>query len=722
LGCKGARLWRDAVVLLLLAGMQLLALGALDVPDAIGATVSPLPESDYVARPVCGAPRPGRAGCLALELQPVKPAAWWSHKHPLGMRRNAPAAAKAREGVYGLRPEDLQHAYFHGEAPLAPSSSPQTIALVDAYNDYEAATDLRVYSGEFGLPELPGCVSGQSSACFEQVNQTGESSPSALPFPRSETDLQEEVSTCESGKTTVDELACEQAESAEGWAVEMSLDIEMAHAVCENCKVLLVEAKTPSTRNLDEAVETAVRLGATEVSNSWGGEEPEREPRRAQSVAAFRHPGTVITASAGDNGYRNWTEAAEAEAARKECIEAVEKAKGSTREHEECERIAYYSGADFPASSPDVVAVGGTKLKLIGGLRSSETVWNEDPNPEGGNEGAGGGGCSAIFEAQPWQQEVPDWSEVGCGQRRAVADVAADADPYTGAAVYDSVPDPHYEVVFEEGKEVLVPVNTPLRWWPIGGTSEASPIVAAMFALAGGSDGVEYPAETLYAHLGSSALYDVSAGGNGECDDDYSGGCKGSLSSPLDCGAGELICNAGSGYDGPTGVGTPNAIAAFEPVGDNGGKSGKEGAERNEEPKSGGAPSGSQPPAVPAGSSLQPGISKPAAQVAKPEIVALTLSRSAKAALVHAEPKAKQVVFGFKLSAAAKVEVELQRRVDRKGRQFWQKLSHDSLAFAAAAGEGQRQLTASGKLVAGRYRLTLSIRGGGSRSIVFTVG
>ncbi len=109
-----------------------------------------------------------------------------------------------------------------------------------------------------------------------------------------------------------------------------------------------------------------------------------------------------------------------------------------------------------------------------------------------------------------------------------------------------------------------------LDWVPIGGTSVASPIIASMFALAGGAQGVEYPAKTLYSHLGSTLLHDVSTGGNGECDDDYLHGCTGSMKppSPLDCGELALICNAAPGYDGPTGVGAPDGIGAFTKTGE----------------------------------------------------------------------------------------------------------------------------------------------------------
>ncbi len=104
----------------------------------------------------------------------------------------------------------------------------------------------------------------------------------------------------------------------------------------------------------------------------------------------------------------------------------------------------------------------------------------------------------------------------------------------------------------------------PPGWVTVGGTSLSSPIVASLFALVGGAHGVEDPAATLYSHLGGASLYDVTEGGDGKCDDVYGSGCEGSLSSALDCGEGELICNAGPGYDGPSGVGAPTNLAAFE--------------------------------------------------------------------------------------------------------------------------------------------------------------
>jgi hypothetical protein len=133
-------------------------------------------------------------------------------------------------------------------------------------------------------------------------------------------------------------------------------------------------------------------MGATEISNSWDGEEP------VTDSAVFNHPGVVITAASGDNGYLNW----------------------------QSPEPAAIGHVGYPASSPHVVAVGGTRLSLTSeGAWAGESVWN--------GYGATGSGCSETFGAPPWQQELPNWSAVGCGSKRAVADVSADADPYTGA-------------------------------------------------------------------------------------------------------------------------------------------------------------------------------------------------------------------------------------------------------------------------------------------------
>jgi hypothetical protein len=471
-----------------LLAVQAFAPGTATAQGGEGHTVSPLPASDYSVRSVCQPPAPGYASCLALELVPQTPAAR-AHSHPLGMTQKAGAtgsqAAGACEppipadGCWGLRPQDLHSAY---KLPTT-SASAQTIALVDAYDDPTAEKDLAVYDEEF---DLPACT--KANGCFTKVNEQGERQP--LPEPNGAA------------------------------AVEISLDVEIAHATCENCRILLVEAQSLKYSDLETAENRAVALGATEISNSWYGSEP------ITDSAAFDHPGTVITAAAGDYGYLNW---------------------GFTGEPgpEEIEQGA----ANYPASSPHVIAVGGTRLELSGPANEweTETVWN--------GEGATGSGCGG-FAAPPWQLQTTDWSTVGCGSQRAVADVAADADPYTGVAIYDSTPDG----------------LTPPYWRTVGGTSLASPLIASAFALAGGAGGVEYPAKTLYENEVSApaSLHDVESGSDGECAKPITSEGLSGCTVPEEATscAGEAICVAGPGYDGPSGVGTPDGIAAFEPTGE----------------------------------------------------------------------------------------------------------------------------------------------------------
>lgn len=161
-------------------------------------------------------------------------------------------------------------------------------------------------------------------------------------------------------------------------------------------------------------------------------------------------------------------------------------------------------GVSFPASSPYAVAVGGTSLARATNPRGwSETVWN-----------GAGSGCSAIYAKPSWQ------TDRGCA-RRTDNDVAAVADPNTGVAVY-------------------APGSTGVSgWYVFGGTSVAAPIIAAAYAINGGT--VTY-ASDIYAH--PTDLYNVPAGSNGQCTPAY-------------------LCNGGVGYNGPTGLGTPNGTAAF---------------------------------------------------------------------------------------------------------------------------------------------------------------
>ncbi len=237
-----------------------------------------------------------------------------------------------------------------------------------------------------------------------------------------------------------------------------------------------------------------------------------------QGGAAVDHPGVVITAAAGDTGYLNWA-SPEAERGRPE----------------------------YPASSPDVIAVGGTDLELgPSGEWQGEQVWDQlEPDDE-----AGGSGCSTLFDAPSWQLELANWETVGCGGMRATADVAAIADPSLGVAVYDSTRD-------SEGHKP--------GWRRLGGTSVGAPLIAAAFALAGGAHGVAYPAQTLYrnATLDLGLLHDITTGTNGACALALGRGVQ-LREQAADC-AKRPICVAGPGYDGPTGLGSVKGIGVLEP-------------------------------------------------------------------------------------------------------------------------------------------------------------
>jgi hypothetical protein len=369
---------------------------------------------------LCGTPAKGHIACMAIrQTDTVEPAG-------LGHDAVSPNAVPS-----GYGPSSLQAAY---SLPSGSAGGGQTVAIVDAYDDPNAEADLAAYRTQYGLSAC-----STANGCFKKVSQSG--STTALPAPNT------------------------------GWAGEISLDLDMVSAICPNCKILLVEATSPSMADLGTAVNRAVTMGAKYVSNSYGG--PENGTENTNDASYFNHPGVAITASSGDSDY---------------------------------------DGGSYPATSKYVTAVGGTSLTTASNSRGwSEKVWNTTSYTEGA-----GSGCSQYVAKPAFQSGI----NTGC-TKRAEADVSAVADPATGVAVYQTY-----------GGS---------GWAVYGGTSAAAPIIASVYALAGTPGNSTVPNSYPYAHTAN--LNDVTSGQNGTC--------------------GAPLCTAGSGWDGPTGLGTPNGVAAF---------------------------------------------------------------------------------------------------------------------------------------------------------------
>ena len=285
-----------------------------------------LPFADS-AQAVCGQPGVGVAQCLTDDLE---------------------LSARDAATPTGLSPGTVEGVY--GYTPVSTAGFGQTVALVDAFNDPDAAGDLNEFSAQYGLPtECTGGASPPSCFDFRQVNQTGGSSP---PTTNS------------------------------SWDLEISLDIEWAHALAPAANILLVEATDNYTPNLLVAEQYAAD-NAEYVSNSWGS--PEFAGEKSDD-SYFTRPGVSYFAAAGDSG----------------------------------------GAVEWPSSSPDVISVGGTRLTFnAGGNLVRETAWSD-----------GGGGCSRYETANAYQST----GNMNCAGRRATPDLALDADPGSGVSVYDSVP------------------------------------------------------------------------------------------------------------------------------------------------------------------------------------------------------------------------------------------------------------------------------------------
>lgn len=277
-------------------------------------------------RSVCADPNPGEAACLALVRTDVDGGVN-SPMHDMAQNPNATPS--------GYGPSQLIAAYKLNTS----GGAGQTVALVESGDYKTAEADLGVYRSTYGLP---ACTT--ANGCFKKVGQTG----GAVPAPNA------------------------------SWAQETALDMDMVSAICPNCHILIVEATSSSNANLDAAVNEAATLGATEISNSYGGSES------GASNSAYNHPGILITASSGDT----------------------------------------HTPVEQPCSYSTVVCTGGTTLKTASNSRGwAETIWSD-----------AGGGCSADVAKPSWQS-----SYTSCA-KRVTPDLGFDANPNTGVAVYDSTP------------------------------------------------------------------------------------------------------------------------------------------------------------------------------------------------------------------------------------------------------------------------------------------
>ncbi len=413
----------------------------------------------------CGVPAAHDAACGAIQL--LFPTANW-HPGPnvhaaKGKGGGGSGGTTAGLPSSGYYPGDLQSAYglASAAAAMGPGKSAPTVAIVDAYNDPYAATDLAAYRASLsgatdsntGITDAaipPLCSTTTTTGCvqFTKVNQSGRTS-----YPQANT----------------------------GWSEEISVDLDMISAICPDCNIVLVEASSASFPNLAAAVSYAKSLSPAAITNSYGGSEFSSESTYNSIYTAGTS--TAVTVASGDSGY----------------------------------------GVEFPAASPGVTAVGGTALTYSGSGWNPQAVWS-----------TAGSGCSA-YEAMPsWQKDTSVYYKKGDCNGRQVADVAAVADPSTGVAVYDTYHEP--------------------GWMVFGGTSVSAQIIGGVYGLAAGSGSFRPSSSALYPDPGTTSatgptpgLAPVTSGSNGSC--------------------GDYLCNAAdrlsSGYNGPTGLGTPYGVGAF---------------------------------------------------------------------------------------------------------------------------------------------------------------
>lgn len=328
------------------------------------------------------------------------------------------------ESAYGIKKD------------IKTDGSANVVAVVEAYDDPNAESDLATYRS---TNKLPACTT--SNGCFQKVNQEGQASN----YPST---------------------------NGGSWAGETALDTQMISAICPLCHILLVEADSSGFGDLTTAENEAVALGAHVISNSWGTGEYDGE---TSYDSDFDHPGVDITYSSGDGSYQG--------------------------------------GVQYPSASPYVTSVAGTQLKVATNARSwKETAWvtkGSSPPVQGS-----GSGCSSYEPKPAWQ------TDAGCSNRMT-ADVSAVAANVLLYNTYTSDP----------------------GWYFGFGTSVSSPIIAGMYGLADNQPTYTVAASAAYS-APSADFFDITKGSEGTCSPTY-------------------FCQAGPGYDGPTGLGSPDGFGAF---------------------------------------------------------------------------------------------------------------------------------------------------------------
>jgi subtilase family serine protease len=333
------------------------------------------------------------------------------------------------------------------------SGSPSTvIAIVDAYDAPTVAADLAKYRTAMGLPTMDTACAVTGAAPSFAISTSASGSPCF-------------VKTGQTGSTTTLPIG------NTGWAQEIDLDVQMVSAVCPLCSILLVEGTSSGFADLTKAVTTASQFaGVRTISNSYStavGTDLSATSYPQYAGAAAK--GIAVTVSTGDSGY----------------------------------------GTSFPSTVPQVIAVGGTTMRLnADGSIASQSAWS-----------GAGSGCSTYNTALAWQTTTA--TTAACGGRRPVADVSAVADPATGVSVYYNG-----------------------AWYVFGGTSVSAPIVGAWLALDGGYSVTRSASQHVWSDL---AWTDVTTGTNGTC-------------------TVAALCAGRTGWDGPTGLGTLPISTGVTPV------------------------------------------------------------------------------------------------------------------------------------------------------------